>query len=180
MREKNGFSLVELLATIVILALVLGIAIYISNGAFLKAKAQSEDVFVKSLEDALDMFVDSSDVKDVTKAKVSDSPEYGLSKTSGYVYVYKIYKLEEDKSEREFTFDDVINSEYTPLTKADIVNPANKDVPCKTDGIIHIYRDSDYVYYYQIDKSSFGCLKASNGDDMKIGTLPNNVVPPVM
>ena len=141
--KKNGFTLVELLATLVILGIVISITLVAVNSSYQKTRNNTEKVFVKTLEDALAIYIDSSDAKSLEFDK--DHPI-----CSG------IYKTTSD-----LTFEDVINSEYSPLTEADLVNPANKDkdnYQCHSDAHLDIYRDSNYVYYYKISKRALGCL----------------------
>ena len=66
-RKKNGFTLVELLATLVILGIVVGITMISVGIKYKETKAKTEDIFVKTLEDALDIYVDT-DAKSILKA----------------------------------------------------------------------------------------------------------------
>ena len=96
-----------------------------------------------------------------------------LNKTHGNVKIYEgIYKDKNTGDTRDTNFLDVINSEYHPITQKDLVNPADKDLKCKdADEIeITIYRDSDYVYYYSVNKSEFGCLKNNGEIELKDGS----------
>lgn len=161
--NKKGFTLVELLATIVILGIVMGFALISVNTGFGDAKNKTEDVFIATIEDALDIYMDSD----------GKSKEFGitsvctLNKTHGVVNVYRA----------NITFLDVINSTYKPITQNDLVNPANKKNREKNYGIckeagdisVSIYRDDDFVYYYKVDKSEFGCLNT----DGVITNLPS-------
>ena len=54
--NRRGFTLVELLATLVLLGIIMGIVLVSINGNFGDAKNQTEDVFVSTIEDALDVY----------------------------------------------------------------------------------------------------------------------------
>ena len=148
--NKKGFTLVELLATLVVLGVIISITVVSINSVFKNTKNKSEDVFVDTIEDAMEMYLNSSQVKGLSSWDLCGNT---LNKIHGNVKVYKttIY------------FDSVINSDFKPITQADLINPANEDVDCNnaSDINVNIYRDDDYVYYYSIDKSSFGCLTNS-------------------
>ena len=155
-RKKNGFTLIELLATIVVLGIVVGIAIVTTGVSMTNAKKKSELVFVKTLEDALDMYIDS-DAKELSYTKqvctINKTHKNGV----------KVYK-----TESTVKFLDVVNSDYSPLVESEVVNPANKENRCSLNGTVTVYRDEDFVYYYKIAKSSFECLlykEDSNGDE---------------
>ena len=141
--NKKGFTLVELLATLVILGIVVGIAIIGITGVFKNTKAKTENVFVSTLEDALDIYLDS------------DARRLSFSSTS-MCTSKNIYE-----SSSNLTFNDVINSNYSPLQENDLVNPANEAVVCNSNAKVDIYRDDNYVYYYKVNKNDFGCLKNS-------------------
>ena len=97
----------------------------------------------------MDIYLDS----DAKNLNYSTSSICTISKKLGTAQVYK----------KTVSFYDVINSEYAPLVEKDLVNPANLDVSCNASSSIpvDVYYDSDMVYYYRIDKSSFGCLKTT-------------------
>ncbi len=151
--NKKGFTLVELLATIVVLGILVGITVVASTGIFKNTKEKTEGVFIKTIEDALNMYLDSS----ARKLNFNySSVVCVLDKTHGKVNLYK--------ATDDLTFNDVLESDYSPLTINDLVNPANKDTDkyqCSATGTLNIYRDADYVYYYRIDKSGFGCLNST-------------------
>ena len=158
--NRKGFTLIELLATFVVLAIVVGITIIGVNGGFGKAKEKTEEVFVDAIRDAMNMYLST----DASSLSFSFDNACYIDKTYGRVRIYKT----------SITFNDVINSSMKPITKNDLVNPYNKDVECKTSARINIYRDADYVYYYSIDKSQFGCLKNTGGEySSSIDNLPD-------
>lgn len=159
--NNKGFTLVELLATIVILSIVAGITFGIINVNLGKTKTSTEEVFVETIKDALDMYLASNAKKLNFTLKCSNQ----LNKKHGNVNVYKVVT----------NFVAVINSDYHPITQADLVNPANKDNTCNNASniSINIYRDDDYVYYYSVDKSEFGCLVNTSGEySSVISNLP--------
>lgn len=145
--NKKGFTLVELLATLVILGIIVGITIVSVTSSFRNAKDKTEDVFVNTLEDTLDMYLDS----DARKLSFKETKTCTLNKTHGSVNVYK--------STNTLTFNDIINSSYSPLVEQDFVNPANEKVTCNSNVSVEIYRDDDFVYYYRVSRDNFGCLK---------------------
>ncbi len=147
--NKKGFTLAELLATILILGIVVGITVISVSGGFKNARKKTEDVFIKTIEDALDIYISS----DGSKSNYSQFA-CTINKKHGSVSVYKT----------SISFNDVINSTYTPLRVEDMHNPANKDEAnynCNTNVNVTIYRDSDYVYYYKVNKADFGCLNTT-------------------
>lgn len=156
--NRKGFTLIELLATIIILGIIMGITVIGLSGVFKTAKEKSEDVFVDTIKDAMNMYLNSSDVDKIDSWNLCDNK---VRKTYGGVKMYKttIY------------FDSVINSEFSPITEDDLVNPANEEVACRTASNISvdIYYDDDFVYYYSIDKDNFDCFKNT---DSLISNLP--------
>lgn len=146
--NRRGFTLVELLATLVILGIVASIVLISVNGGFNNAKDKTEDVFVKTVKDAMDIYLDS----DAKKLNFSEVAVCTLNKTHGKSKVYK--------SSDNITLNSVINSEFHPISEDDLVNPVNSS-KCNKNTVVNIYRDDDYVYYYEID-GDMGCLINTN------------------
>lgn len=148
--NRKGFTLVELLATLVVLGIITMITVVSVNNIFNSTKNKSEDVFVNTIKNAMDMYLNSNDVKNLTSWDECDN---SVNKIHGNIKMHKT----------ETKFISVINSEFKPITQSDLVNPANEKVKCNNANIISVdvYRDDDFVYYYSINKSSFGCLKNS-------------------
>ena len=143
--NKKGFTLVELLATLVILGVIVGIVTVSMGDVFKNSKKKSEDVFVGTIRDALDIYLTSSNAKGLN---FSTECSNKINKSFGERKVYKT----------AITFNDVINSEYRPLTHAELVNPATSEASCDVNATVYIYKDEDYVYYYKTYKTNFDCL----------------------
>ena len=101
-------------------------------------------MFIKTVKDAMDIYLDS----DAKKLNFSKVEVCTLNKTHGKSKVYK--------SSDNITLNNIINSEFHPITQDDLVNPVNSS-KCDKNTIVNIYRDEDYVYYYEID-GDMGCL----------------------
>lgn len=142
--NRQGFTLVELLAVIAVLGIVMGIVLLTTSSGFNDAKEKTEQAFIETIKDAVDIYLDSSD------ARRNSFSDLGcmVNKTHGSVKIYKA----------SITLNDIINSELKPIAKEDLVNPNNKDVECNINASVSIYRDDDYVYYYLIDKNNLNCL----------------------
>lgn len=163
LKKRNGFTIVELLAVLVLLGIIMGIVLVTVNGGFSNAKNKTEEVFIGTIEDALNMYLNSSEAKilfnngSYTACTIDKTHKLGV----------KVYKADTLAS-----FRDVINSEYHPIAASDLVNPANDGAKCSNidENIISIYRDEDYVYYYKIEKTNLDCLKDKTGN---ITNLPS-------
>ena len=160
--NRKGFTLIELLATIVVLGIIVSLTVVSVNVSLEKARKRTEEAFVNTIRDALKIYVDS----DAKKLSFGTESVCNINKTHGKIKLYKTTK-------NDLKFTDVINSTYKPILESELVNPANKDrehYQCKSDGLLEIYRDEDYVYYYKISGASFECLNDMTGD---ITNLPS-------
>ena len=175
--NNKGFTLIELLATLIVLGIVVGITVVGLNINFGKAKEKTEEVFVDTLKDAIDMYLSS---EFGSLEKVSQCGNTLSKKHNGAVEVYKYVKNYKnnkgDGISSPITFKDLIdnsNFEYKPLVESEFINPAN-ETKCDMAAVINVYRDEDYIYYYSVDKSTLGCLEndSSNGYDDFITNLP--------
>jgi len=180
--NNKGFTLIELLATLIVLGIVVGITVVGLNINFGKAKEKTEEVFVDTLKDAIDMYLSS---EFGSFEMVDPNPKCGntLSKKhNGAVEVYKYVKNYKnnkgDGISSPITFKDLIDNpyfEYKPLVESEFVNPAKNegDEDCNVDAVINVYRDEDYIYYYSVDKNALKCLKNIGGEyDSVITNLP--------
>ena len=178
MKNNNGFTLVELLAVIVVLGVVLTIVIRSVMVSMEDAKKEIEKVFVSKLEDAIEQYIDlkksdivsdgiSGTIKKVTSSNQTLDDEEGLT-------LVNVYKMKH-KEDRKFTFQDIINTGF--IKESDLVNPAKEDVSCGNPGniFINIYRDTDFVYYFQTNDLACVDLKDEDGNSIDdINTLPES------
>ena len=175
--NNKGFTLVELMAVLILLSIVVGIALGIFSFNFDDTKKKTEEAFVETIKDSLGVYLTSSEAK---KLDFNTECSNVLEKTHGDVKVYKgVYVDKNTGVTRKTNFLDVINSEYHPITQDDLVNPANKNENCvDADNIeINIYRDDDFVYYYSVNKNEFGCLSNIGGEYKEvISNLPEGFV----
>ena len=115
MKNNNGFTLVELLAVIVVLGVVLTIVIRSVMVSMEDAKKEIEKVFVSKLEDAIEQYIDlkksdivsdgiSGTIKKVTSSNQTLDDEEGLT-------LVNVYKMKH-KEDRKFTFQDIINTGF--------------------------------------------------------------------
>ena len=166
--NNKGFTLVELIAVLVLLGLIVGITLPMFGINFGQTKEKTEEVFVDTIKDALKIYLTSKEAKSLLKnSEVECSNK--LHKLHGDIKVYWV----------NTNFQSVIDSEYKPITQKDLVNPADKDNSCNNASNIDItiYRDSDYVYYYKVDKDEFDCLNNNGGEyDEFISNLPEGFI----
>ena len=165
--NRRGFTLVELLATLIIIGVVVSVTIVSVNYNYKTSRDRTEDVFVKTIENAIKIYIES----DVLKFGSSDYNHLcSFTKTIGTeTQTSELYVVN-----KNLTFNNVINSTYKPILKSELVNPANKgksNYECNSTGTLKIYRDSEYVYYYKISKASFNCLNKTGN----ISNLPSGL-----
>ena len=148
-KYNKGFTLVELLATIVIIGIITGIVIVIFNVNLQSTKDDAEEVFVDTIRTTLDVYLASGAKQLVFEPEEDDSGNRCyLQKKHGNIYMYS------QTTDLASVIYGTAGSGYNTLNEKDLVNPANKDVSCGNASSIPvtIYRDDDYVYYYYIDK----------------------------
>lgn len=153
--NKKGFTLVELIATILILGLVVGITVYSMSSIFGHTKNKTEEVFVATIKDALEIYL-ASDAKKLYFDRICSNTLDKSYKTGVKVYWTTI------------SMRDVINT--GSLTDKDFVNPASDYECVSPDEVnLHVYKDEDHVYYYSVNKVDFECL---NDDEGMFENLP--------
>lgn len=142
--NRKGFTLIELLAVLVVLGIVLVISIPSITDAYKNSKIKSEEAFVQRLTQTIDSYVklNSDEITfDITGTgtKIENGSKYTITYQKGIVEVNKIIKSK-------------------ILTEKDFINAGNKDVPCNTNTEIEVYKDSDFVYCYKVERNELNCL----------------------
>lgn len=156
--DNKGFTLVELLATVVVLGLVMGITAHSVLGVIEKSKDKSEKIFVDKLENSIDAYISDARTR----------KELQIDSNANEIY-YEKCKLYNDDGTciNDGSYE---STAYTmksfPLSKIsdsnliqnkDITNPKNKK-ECDLSLVnVNLYRDSDMVYYYYADLSKLKC-----------------------
>ena len=136
--NNKGFTLVELLATVIILSLITGIGI-VSYTSYLKnTKSKTEEVFKNNVSDYIDAFISAN------TNKLTDDTLVGNN-----VYTQKY-------DDHSITFQDIIDDNI--IIPGDLMNSANKKT-CSINTNITIYRDNNYVYCYIVE---LDCLDSSD------------------
>jgi len=171
--NNKGFTLTELLAVIVILAIIAGISFSLLSGSFKNAKDKTEDLFIDTIRDAMEMYLSSDATSLSFSPVVIEEKQCYIQKRNGYDHNNNLKYKNVVVYGTVVTMEDVINSNLNPLSQDDLVNPAKEEIRCANaaDININIYKDEDYVYYYSIDKSDFVCL--NNGT---ISSLPGEFI----
>lgn len=138
--NNKGFTLVELLATIMILALIAGISMISYSGYLNRSKDKTEEIFKKNISDYIDAFITSN------TNNFSDNTLVGNN-----VYSQKY-------NNHIITFQDLIDSNI--INAKDLKNNTNNKV-CSTNTNITIYRDNNYVYCFIV---YLNCLDSSDNE----------------
>lgn len=173
MKNNKGFTLVELLAVIVVLGVVLTIVVRSVIVSMDKAKEKTEKVFVSKLEDAIEQYIDLNKKNFLIDKGVEPKQIEKVISSDGNTKPVDVFKMK--SSEGEFTFEDIFSTGF--IDESDLVNPAKEDVSCGDPDniIINIYRDTDFVYYFQTNALACVDLKDEDGNSIDdINTLPES------
>ncbi len=164
--NRKGFTLVEVLATIVIIS-ILGVVAYAGVTNYIKtSKEKAEDKFLDEIKSEIDSYIslNSADFK-----KVGDTISFekqvvkkgGTSETNQAEVKKSAIAWQVRKNGKNLTFDDLINN----LKMTDKFQNPNTGEICSNNIEIEIYKDSDYVYYYCVNmKEAEGCPSSKNID----------------
>lgn len=141
--NRKGFTMIELLAVIVVLGIVLVITFPNMTDVFKSSKLKSEEAFVERISQSIDSYVT------LNSSSIGFSPDEQAKKYYGGTnHIVNIYK-------GTITMNTIISSN---IIRKDYKNPGNENVECNVNAEIEVYRDSDYVYCHKIKKDSLGCL----------------------
>lgn len=138
--NNKGFTLVELLATIIILGLITSIGTLAYTGYLKNTKEKTEEVFKKNISDYIDAFITSN-----TNELTNDT----LAGKSNNIYIQKY-------NNHSITFQDIIDNNI--ITTNNLKNSANKKT-CSENTNITVYRDNNYVYCFAVE---LDCVDSNN------------------
>ena len=151
--NRRGFTLIELLAVIVILSIILVVAVPNLLDTYKQSKLRSEGAFINQLSKGIESYVS------LNGSNLSYNPDgkgckfyTGFNRTSEDVDIFK---------NESITMSNVIDSGV--IEEKDYINPGNRNKECNKDAKVYVYRDSDYVYCFRVEKDDLECLS----DDYK-------------
>ncbi len=175
--NNKGFTLVELLATIVILSLITSITVVTITSVYSNSKDKAEEVFKQELTNIIEDYITMNNSK--FKLKRTDSCNKNSSgniigdlnnnicfkskETNEYigsVYYYVTYKDNikingiNKTSTDNIRLYDLIDSGI--ITEKDLINPKNK-IKCSNINIT-IERNDDYKYCFKTSPANLDCL----------------------
>ena len=137
--NKKGFTLIELIAVIVIIALLFMFVVPNFSKYLEASRQKSEEIFYGEIEDTINNYVslykselelDTSVVKKMSK----------VDSLLGTSYDVKVYRYEDTP------FNKLIDSGI--LNEGEFVNPNGNIKYDKDSSTFTVYRDSDYVYCF--------------------------------
>ena len=162
--NNKGFTLVEMLAVVVILAIISGIAVNGVLSYINTSKKKSEEIFVQNLETYIDNYLDLYNGELNTTNTTYTFEKCKRVNQSGECYDVKAYQLD------SFSILNITEADVKLVDKNDLINPANKK-QCFTSAnpSIKVYKDEDFVYYYYLD------LKGNNNCDITENTIITNL-----
>ena len=147
--NNKGFTLVELLATVVLVALVMGIASYGVINAINNSKKKSEDIFVKKFVQAIDSYLALNGPSLAETGNTINSDGKSLTEL------------------QSFKLSDLANENF--IDKDKFINPKNKKDCYDANAEIKAYRDDNFVYYYSFDFKQLEDICDLNGDSKVFG-----------
>ena len=171
--NNKGFTLVEMLAVVVILGIILGIATTSVLSAIETSKEESEKVFVDKIETAVESYINLKGMGMVRKSGGSiysfdkckkfkddkaDSEECAEDATIGSsAFELEGFDLEEITKDSVDEYGNVVSTKF--VDEEAMVNPRNKEKCLKNSGnpVVRVFKDKDMVYYYYADLSSLDC-----------------------
>lgn len=170
--NNKGFTLIEMLAVVVILAIVGGIATVGVINTINTSKLKSEKIFVAKVSNLIDDYLDLYK----PTQKVGEEKNFQKCANSNCSETKVVKAIQVQKSvDNPVYLSDLVNTGIIDSSK--LVNPKNKK-PCLNgnDPEIKVYRDEEYVYYYYVDLSELNTSCDISDENGIINTLPDDLL----
>ena len=169
--NNKGYTLIEMLAVVVILAIIGGIATVGVINVINTSKLKSEKIFIDKLSNLID------DYLDLYKPTKSTTNIYTFNKcaNSNCSKTKSVTAIQVKKSDgTNIYLGDLVDKGMIDSSK--LVNPKNKELCLNgTDPEIKVYRDEEYVYYYYVDLRGTNTSCAISDENGIINTLPDDL-----
>lgn len=173
--NRKGFTLIELIAVIVLLGMLLVLTSPYVITAYENSKLKSEELFTNNLSKIIDDYIklnsDELEFTSTFNAKKRHQSVNNAGEEQTIEYTVKVNR-------GTITVQDLIDS--TLLLEHKYRNAGNKEATC-SNAEIEIYKDSDFVYCHKIEKESLGCLSEKYKDtisgDYVVNTCTWEVTP---
>lgn len=140
--NNKGFSLIELLATIVILGILSAITITTISNAYQKSQDKAYEAFTKSIKNYVSDYISLKGSKETYTNKGKMRKYYKDANNKDAFDVVDFYGSE------NLSIETIISE----VSGDPLKNPSTK-VECKNSNTnLYIYRDSDFVYCFKLEK----------------------------
>lgn len=141
--NKKGFTLIELIAVIVILSIILVFVVPNLLDTYKRSKLKTEKAFVDQLAKGIESYITLYS-NEMSFSKVDGNFEKEITDKRSDKERYDV-----DVYQADITVQNIIDAKI--IEKSEYINPGNKDIECKpNEDEIEIYRDSDFVYCFKM------------------------------
>ena len=172
--DNKGFTLVEVLATIVILAVIMGIASYGVLNVIKTSKEKSEKIFLDKLGETIETYIKQNKFNfEFEDSAAGSFTKCRMVKDDGSCFEEDPEQVSFSKIKTPIKLKTIQDSNL--INNNIIINPKNK-LECISTEInpeIDIYRDEDMVYYYYVNMSNSACEVDENNKN--VTNIPQNL-----
>ena len=161
--NNKGFTLVELLATIVILGLVTSFVFVTVTDYYSASKDKSEEVFYKQIESYMEDYIALDGSKEKNYKNYGTVRKHYCEMFEGDTCKEEVYEEVTLEVSNSFKIETVAGE----IVDGKLINPKT-EVECTNDNTnITVYRDSDFVYCYIIKPNGTSCLSEYTDENDK-------------
>ncbi len=151
--NNKGFTLIELIVTILILAVIMTVTISASINLYNASKEKSENSFIKELTVAIEDYI-TLDGLSLNYTPAGTKNKCGIKGNATTCSTVSFYKATNSPA-FDIIADAVLNEK--------MINPAT-EVECNSSNLsVEIYRDEEYVYCFIAKKKGSGtsCISST-------------------